>query len=378
MQIFSIFSHRKKAKHANSKVRLLPGNRNKGNPDILIAGYEELALSPSDKASRASLMRTYEKMLLDDKVSQVMEIVNSAVRSMPWSVVSDNPEVAEFITGNLNTLNLKQFVGNLLSARAFGFAVFEEIWEKDLSNPENPRYRIKEEKLLPYHRIEFVTDKYAVLRAIEFDGEEKPLEWFHIFTYPQIKPDSYHYGVSDLCKIYREWFTKDILKKYRNLGLENFAFPIVVAIYDENRYREGTREWEELLAMLDGLKDDSRVALPSGINPSSGELMPGVRLEFLEPKFGGGGFNAFERAIENENRAIARNLGLPDDLGFSDTRTGSYAKSRTEMQLYLQVVNDIAGIVEKNIQKIIDRLVFYNFQEASAKFKFDLKDETQP
>lgn len=336
------------------------------NPDMLMQGFRDLSLVPGDRSGRSEYYRIYERMMLDDRVSQVVSVVNSAVLSLAWRIESDDPSVSAFVKSCLEGIGVRRFLGNLLEARVFGFAAFEEVWSLD-----DGLYRLKEERYLPYERVEFAVDRFGNLESVHFDGEPHPADWFHVFTYPEIRPGNLHYGVSDLRQVYREWFTKDVLKRYRNLGLENFAYPLMVVTYDENRYRPGTRQWEELSRLVEGYKDDARVALPAGVNAVTGEIAPGVRIEFLEPQFSGGGFEAFESAIESENRAIARNLGLPDDLGFTESGSGSYAKAVQEFEIFWRVVCDIASLVEASVQSVVERIAAYNFPDAKARFLFD-------
>lgn len=341
------------------------------NPDLLMSGFRELAISPVNASNKREILRTYERMMLDDRVSQAVSIVNSAVKSLHWRIGSANPEAASLVRDCLESIDFKRFLGNLLDARIFGYSVFEEVWEI-----RDGLYRLKEERYLPYDRIEFETDKFGTLAGVKFDDETHPADWFHVFTYPEVRPGSLHYGVSELKKIHREWFTKDTLKKYRNIGLENFAYPLMVVTYDESRYRPGSAQWDELVGILTGLKNDSRVAIPGGTNPSSGEIVAGAKIEFLAPDFAGGGFEAFEQAIASEDKAIARNLGLPDDLGFTTTGSGSYSKAAQEFEIFWRVVTDVATLIAGNIQKVANRIADYNFADTAVRFEFDLSQES--
>ena len=348
-------------------IAVIPKGALTGNPDILMHTGGEFAQFPGNLSSRRAVMGIYEKMMLDDRISQVMSVVNSSVRTLEWYVESEDTDAADFVRENLRSLDIGRFIGNLLSARVYGFAVFEEVWKN-----ENGRYRIIDERLLPARKVEFVADEFAQLVTVKYDSVEYPVEWFHVFTYPDIRPDSYHYGTSDLKKIYREWYTKDVLKRYRNLGLENYAFPIVVVTFDENRYRPGTPEWDALQAMVEGIKDDARLTLPGALSPIDGSLMPGVEVKFLEPRYADGGFEALEKAIGSEDKAIARNLGLPDDLGFTDTPAGSYAKARQEFDMFWKNITDIAETVEASIRKVVERLTGHNYPCAKVRFGFEV------
>ena len=255
-------------KAGKPSIAVFPKGQWISNPDPFLNAYGEYSPFPGNYSSFRGIIGIYEKMLLDDKISQVLGAVNSAVKTLGWCFDSPNPEAAAFIREALERLDLRKFISGLLTARVYGFAVFEEVWKS-----EGGRYVIAEERLLPARKVEFVTDEFAALVSLNYDGREFPLDWFHIFTYPEVMPDSYFYGQSDLRKIYREWYNKDVLKRYRNLGLENFAFPMAVVTYDENRYRHGTPEWDALQSMVAGLKDDARVTLPGTFDPAGKGLM---------------------------------------------------------------------------------------------------------
>lgn len=352
------------APHTTAAIALTNGFR--GNPDFLMLQYREMAPYSFDGLNRSELLNTYQRMVMDDRISQVLEIVNRAVKNLKWHLEGEHEQAKKFIEKALQKLDMKNFIENLLTARIYGFAVFEELWS------ERDGFTIIEERLIPAERVEFITDQFGVLLNVAIDGKPLPVEWFHIFTYPAVRPPNFHYGESDLHRIYREWRTKDLLIQYRNLGLENFAFPIVLVDYDETRYRQGTAEWDQLMAMISGIKDDARVALPAGRNPVDGSLMPGVKISFLQPDYSGNGFQAFQQAIESENKAITRNLGLPDDLGFTDSGNGSYAKAREESTMFWQTVADIANKLEANIQKLVDKMIAVNFPNIQLKFSFNI------
>ena len=354
----------------NPSIRLTPKRKLSGNPDIYLFPQTKFVSTPGERSGIRNQIAVYDRMMLDDRVSQAIGIVNSAIKSLNWRIDASEPDIAQFVRSCLADLQFKQFVAQLLEARVYGYSVFEEIWAV-----HNGKYRIVQERLLPCKRVGFRMNEFAELTAVVFDGEPIRSDWFHIFTYPQNKPESFFYGISDLQKIVREWQTKETLKRYRNIGLENFAFPLIVAIYDENVYRPDSPEYSDLMQMLEGIKDDARIALPAHQNPQDGNLIPGVTLKFLEPDFSGGGFTAFEQAIESENKAIDRSLGLPDNLGFTETGSGSYAKAQVEFDIFWRVVTDIAEIVQENIQTLVDRLMRYNYPDQTARFEFDVNHD---
>ncbi len=227
------------------------------NPDLLMSGFRELAISPVNSSRRTELLRTYERMMLDDRVSQAVNVVHSAVKSLRWRVESGVPEAAALVRECLDAIDLKAFLANLLDARIFGYSVFEEGWEI-----RDGLYRLKQERYLPYERVEFETDRFGTLTGVKFDDEVHPSEWFHVFTYPEVRPGSLHYGVSELRKIHREWFTKDASSRNTaTTGLENFGYPHG-RDYDESvtgRDRAMGRIGRDTQT---GVKNDSRIGPP--------------------------------------------------------------------------------------------------------------------
>lgn len=356
----------KKPTHTEETIELFSG-RTTGNPDVLMLASSSYFSIINGRSAR-DVMPIYDEMMLDDKISQVFRIIDSSVMSLRYDLESDNQAAADFVKENLEKIQYDSWIEDLLEARRKGYQVSEKIWEI-----KGGKYYLERMKYVPQDMIDFSVDKFGNLETVNFNGIPQDKGMFHVFTYPRVKAGNY-YGQSDLRSIYREYYSKKILKQYRNIGLENFGFPVVICVYDETMYKKGSENYNSLMSMVRRLKDDARIALPGKVM-ETGEIMPGARIEFLQPNFAGGGFNAFKQAIDDEDKAIARNLGLPDDLGFSTTGTGSNAKARTQLDMYWDMVIGIAKRVQTSIQEVIDELVNYNFPDTVVKFKFDYESD---
>jgi len=356
----------KKPTHTEETIELF-GGRTTGNSDVLMLASGGYFLIKNGESTRGTLP-IYEEMLLDDKISQVMRIVNSSVLSLMHQFKSEDKLAAEFVQENFDLLRFDDWKEDLLEARSFGYSVQEKIW-----GARRGRWWIDRLKMVPHDKIDFEVNQYGNLEHVLYHGKPYHPNMFHVFTYPRVRAGNF-YGQSDLRCVYREYYSKKVLKQYRNIGLENFGFPVVVCVYDEKEFPKGSAKYNSLMAMIRRLKDDSRIALP-GKRAESGEIMPGAKVEFLQPNFSGGGFSAFKAAIDDEDKAIARNLGLPDDLGFSTTGTGSNAKARTQLDMYWDMVIGVAKRVQWTIQTVVNEITAYNFPDAKVQFCFDFESD---
>lgn len=344
---------------------------------LIYEGYNANTLMLGASVGIASnvVMNIFDEMMTDDKINQAMAIVDSNVVNLDHYVECEDSVVRMFLNDALERMDIRRYKSDALKARQKGFALFEEIWEF-----AGGRWFIAREKFIPQNRVQFETDTMGKLTALLIngaDGKESDkfvnTDWFHLFTYPEIDAYSLYNGHSDLITVYRNWYTKKVLTKYRNLGLENFAFPTVICVYDTNVFPEGSPQLDNLQNMVKGIKDDARILISGRRNGTSVEIMPGATLTFLQPNFAGGGFNALQTAIDSENKAITRALGLPDDLGYTDTKNGSWAKAKEESMIFWERVKAIANILERDLQVIVNRLLERNFGAGypKAKFRFD-------
>lgn len=349
---------------------------NVGN-GFIYEGYNTntLTLNANGGIANDTVMNIFDEMMTDDKVNQAISIVDSNVTNLDHYIECEDSSVRMFLNNALEHMDIRRYKSDALKARQKGFSLFEEIWET-----VGGRWYIAREKYIPPNRVRFETDSIGKLTALLINGNDGKdadkfvnTDWFHLFTYPEIDVYSLYYGRSDLITVYRNWYTKKILTKYRNLGLENFAFPTVICVYDTAMFPEGSPQLSSLQTAINGIKDDARILIAGRRMGTSTEIMPGAMLTFLQPNFAGGGFDALQTAIDSENKAITRALGLPDDLGYTDTTNGSLAKAKEESTIFWERVKSIAAVLENDIQVIINRLLERNYGAVypKAAFRFD-------
>jgi SPP1 gp7 family putative phage head morphogenesis protein len=182
---------------------------------------------------------------------------------------------------------------------------------------------------------------------------------FLIFVYPYIK-DGKYYGHSELREVFNLWLAKQNILKWRNSYIQNYGAPIANIKYDADT--TNADEVDSVKEMIANLQEQTYFTNPS-IRDSEGKLQPKFDIEFIDVTKGGSATtNIHESAINQLDTMIRRKLLLPDELGFSETKTGSLAKAETQFELMLSVILYYHGRLEEMANKeIIPQLVDYNF-----------------
>jgi phage gp29-like protein len=69
-------------------------------------------------------------------------------------------------------------------------------------------------------------------------------------------------------------------------------------------------------------------------------------------------------------KRITRNLGLPDDLGFTSTSVGSHAKAREEMDMFLAYVSRNQQYIKDIVNRqIVPAMILYNFSKLPDNYR---------
>jgi len=330
------------------------------NPDSLVRKF----------GGNAAGLDKYQKMKQDDAVKSALYTKKSVVVASGWRIEPASEEekdieIAKFIKDNLNDWyggseyeameNFDSGIMEILSAMEYGFSVTEKIYGQ-----EDGVIFLKKLRTLPPQSIEFHSDDHGNLDEgglQQWDSTggliSLPINKFIIFI--NNREAGNWYGESDLRAAYRSWFSKDILIKFWNIYLERFGNPLIVAKYGKTASK-GDRT--SLSEMLNNLQSKTSFILPEEVEIEIKETM----------KSSGGDFDV---AIKTHNDSIRNSILMPKGLGFGDSSSGSYAKSKVEQDVFSWIVEPI----RKNLQTVINaqiirQLIDLNFEGVDIYPKF--------
>ena len=305
--------------------------------------------------------RTIDRMLVDEAIYSILEFKKLFILSTGYAITIDpegNEDLKEFVEDNFNSKYnglLTYDLYQTLTKFEYGFSVSEKVFEKVDNNLYLTRI-----KTVPPHSIDFVTDTFGKLEKIyqrqEIESDvELPLEKMLINT--NAKRFDNPYGISDMKRCYRSWFSKDLVIKLWNIYLQRFASPFPVGKVSGEF---GTTKVNELISILDSIQQKVSLVIPKEAD-----------LELLKV---GNSSGEYDMAIERYNQMIARALLIPDLVGFGQTiKGGSYSLGEKHFDAFLRICEfeqiQLQELVSDNaIKQLID--INFGKQEHYPKFKF--------
>jgi len=323
--------------------------------------------NPDDLIMKKGLY-TYDKMKDDEAVKVALLLkktlmLANTVSLEPASNDRVDIEIKDFVEYNLfERLNspFNKRLESILSAMDYGFSVSEMLF----NYIDNHRYfkgkvGLKDLKTRPPHGFDFKTDAYgnlAFLRQFQGQGsysQDLPVSKFLIHTFN--KQFDNHYGDADLRAVYRPWWLKDVTLKFYAIHLERYGTPLLVAYYTGQLSTDENSDLKNILTYL--LKGTS-FKLPDG-------KIRIDKLDFQAPQ-------GYEQALDRFDKMITRGLLMPDQLGFTNTSSGTYNAALTQFDMFYLVLKKLLNDVANDMEcQVIKPLVNVNFRaDRYPKLKF--------
>lgn len=335
--------------------------------DSIFFSFMHTPFNPDVLVGKKGGLLIYEKMRQDDTIKACLNLKKYAVLSSGWTVEPPrgadkvSMEATEFALYNLQYMEgtFDDDLLEIMTGFEYGFSVSEKIFQVFGSNtPYNGKVGIKTIKTRKPHWIDIKTDKFG---NIEEDGiiqnrtSNYPKNKFILYTHDKTFDNPY--GESDLRACYRAWWSKDIIIKFWNMWLERFGTPPVIG-----KITEALESGDEtaLKEIFKNLTSKTSMLLPKG-----------VEVDILEVR--GMGVQAYQKAIEAHDMAIARALLVPSLLGVTQQGgTGSYGQSRTHFNVFLWIIEKLRRTIEELInEQLIREVLDYNYHlEAYPRFAF--------
>jgi len=194
---------------------------------------------------------------------------------------------------------------------------------------------------------------------------------FLVGTYPYIIHGNF-YGKSRLQSIYFDVQVLQILEQAQAEGCRALAIkPIIHYYVSKNKSDKQLQEIKKSIYNIDSAAMIDLEAIPN----VDGQLIYQDELKLLEDRASPAGIALIKDILDVLYKRCNRLLGVPDDLGFSDTVLGSYAKAKEEANLFtLGTVNDQGWIENFANQQIIPAMVRYNYPDYLESDEYNLPE----
>jgi phage gp29-like protein len=331
----------------------LVGDEFRDNPDEVIAnkGIEQ-----------------YRKMRADEQVKAALFVKKFARLSTGWSIVPpDEPdgqelEATQMCQDNLQNIRFNKVLKGIMTGLDFGYSIGEKIY----TIAEEGRWRgkivIKDIKSKAPENFKFKLDEFdnilGIAPADAFDESATlyPTNKFVIYSYNQEFENPY--GNSDLRGAYNAWWMKHLFEKFMTIYYERFGMPTAVGTYPEYA---GDDVKETLEVALDSIQSKTSVSVPEN-----------VKIDLLEVAKEKG--DSWLKAIEHLDSRMCRSILVPSLLGFSDQNFGSYALSKSQVRVFLWVLDELGSEIADSVinPQIIKPLCRYNFNiDRYPRFRFN-------
>ena len=326
----------------------IPGQGNSNNFEMM---------SPDDLLTRRG-WRVYREMMADDQIKASIWYKKVLIAARPFDIKPASEDqvdkdAAEFVQKNLEAVNFKRVLMEMLSAFTFGFSAGEILWEiKDAEG--GPKLFLKDVKFRDPEWLHIHVDKHGNIKEFvqkpptPMTGETHiPIPPEKMLHYAYQREFSNHYGVSDLRAAYRAWWSKKYITQFWNVFLERFGAPLM-----KMTYPQGSSE---------KLKGDLRTIM-NNLSSKTDILVPeGVIIELIEATRSGTA--GYAEALTYYDVRIATATLIPALLGMGvDTKRGSDSQSRLHLRTLMKVVQFIGDELAGEVQtKIIQPMVEANF-----------------
>jgi len=313
-------------------------------------------LSPDDLLTRHG-WSAYREMENDDQVKACLWYKKTLLSARPFDMkpASDNQQdkdIAEFVKKNLDAVNFKRIIWEMLSAFEFGFSTGEILWKID-----DLKLKLKGVKFRDPEFMFIQTDRHGNIEKfvqrpsqpiVDPAQHELFIEPEKILHYAYQRKFSNHTGVSDLRAAYRAWWSKKYVTQFWNVFLERFGAPLM-----KMTYPQGASE---------GLKTDLKNIMLN-LSSKTDILVPdGVVIDLIEATRSGQA--NYDGALTYFDVRIATSILIPALLGMGvDTKRGSDSQSRLHLRTLMKVIQYIGcELVEEIQHKIIKPIVDANWE----------------
>lgn len=332
----------------------------------LPGGSRNFEMLSADELLTRKGYKVYREMKSDDMVKASLWFKKAMIASRPFDLkpageTAEDKTASEFIQENLEKINIKRVVWDILSALDFGFSTGEVLWEITGSPP---RLHCKGVKSRDPEFMFINVDKHG--NIINF--QQKPGVFSinvqdnitvgsdKILHYAYQKEFENHNGVSDLRAAYRAWWSKKYVTQFWNVFLERFGSPLMKMNYPNGASPELQ---DKLKSIMQNLSSKTDILVPEG-----------VVIDLIEATRSGTA--AYEAALQYYDSRIATAILTPALLGFGvDVKKGSDSQSRLHLRTLMKVIQFVGEELAGEIQvKIINPLTEANFNVDPPKFIF--------
>ena len=300
-------------------------------------------------------IKIYRDLLSDPHVWACVQSRKSGVLSLMWEIDRGKAKSkqAQVIENLFKSLDLNAIISEILNSVLFGFQPLEIMWKS------NGSYTLPSEiKAKPPEWFVFDDNNNLKFKTKEnFNGEELPPRKF---LCPQYEPTYENpYGERTMSRIFWNVTFKKGGLKYWTKFVEKYGMPFLIGKHPRGTDKSENKNFANMLeAMVHDavavIPDDSTVEIQEAVKTSSSEV--------------------YERLMDKMNSEISKAI-LGQTLTTEVNNKGSYAASKTHMDVRKDIIDADKRIVERTLNQLIYWIYELNFAGQSDIPLFTMYEE---
>lgn len=328
----------------------------------------------------------YRSMRDHYQVNANLSVLSFMMHQIDWHVVSDNKTQAEFLDTNLREV-WTRLIRAVSQSYWAGYSPTAVEYENDVGSGRIKLNKFKD--LIPEEcRVNWklidgykplganVSPKIKIFDGIKQFGNAYPIPVDNSFWYPLLMENGDYYGKKLLRPAFTSWFFSILMHLFSNRYFERFGEPVPIgrADFDSELDYNGTtmagnKAMEQILTQL---RNRSVVVLPSDRQQigTSGRSEYLYDIQYLESQMRGADF---DRYIDRLDEEISLSLFTPVLL-LRTADVGSYNLGVGHMQMYMYMLNALAGDLKEYMDKFILRpLKNFNYGENAPEATWEFR-----
>lgn len=319
----------------------------------LFSALNTVDLSRIRELTHKPWSQTEKEIMQDADIKSTMQSRLSAVPGKPWEILpaDDSPEAGsladEVKAILLQCKPLKSALKHLLKAIPYGHGVVEVVWQQRDDGTWVPH----DLKLRRHNRFALSEDGSRILVQDSQDAVAKPVSDYKIIYHRNEPQDDYPFEQALLLTLFWPWFAKTNAWQFWMVVAEKWGIPSVLGKYPPHFTDTDVAQFFNALRTL---QQDSVTAAPEGASIEILKGEPGEKGVF------------FRELLEFCEKQIAKAV-LGGTLTQEVQQVGSYAASKTHMEVRQDIIEEDAELLQGTIDKTLIRwLVLFNYGEDAA------------
>jgi hypothetical protein len=242
----------------------------------------------------------------------------------------------------------------LWQGRVYGYSVSEFVWK-----PIDGIWQLLKIKPKPSWNFDFRVDRNDELKLVVHQDDMqqflKPAR-FVIGTWPLLQNGNY-YGISDLQSI--EHDVKLIERLEAALG-QGGTFNAYKPLISHISINIGEDEYKKIQEDILNLNTSAIATFPQG-QDDEGKTQKAVEFEVIDDRASQYALESLWNFISELIKRVNRALGIPDDLGQVTAERGSFARSKTQFNMYIATVEKCQAWLENVANRVVQTIIYYNY-----------------